>query len=310
MLSRVADSLYWMSRYFERADHCSRVLEANYILLLNPSKPSRESRWNRITEALGLKPESLSGDSQTTIMRLIAQPENRSSIVSSITGARENASQVREQISSEMWESLNQLYHKVTATSASETDFDPLRLLTSFREGAYQFYGVSDSTMNHGEGWYFIQLGRYMERACGLSLLLDAHFSEANGADDLDWVGLLSSCAAVEAYRKVNTSNVSADCVADFLILNSEFPHTIRYAADQMSFALDRIAEFTASRKSARSERLIGKLRASLTYVGIEEIMARNLHGYLNSVLEQCHNIHAAMHQIFIDYPIESALEA
>lgn len=310
MLSRVADSLYWMSRYFERADHSSRVLEANYILLLNPSKPSRESRWNRITEALGLKPESLSGDSQTTIMRLIAQPENRSSIVSSITGARENASQVREQISSEMWESLNQLYHKVTSTSSSETDFDPLRLLTSFREGAYQFYGVSDSTMNHGEGWYFIQLGRYMERACGLSLLLDAHFSEANGADDLDWVGLLSSCAAVEAYRKVNTSNVSPECVADFLVLNPEFPHTIRYAADQMSNALDRIAELTASRKAVRSERLIGKLRASLTYVGIEEIMARNLHGYLNGVLEQCHSIHAAMHQIFIDYPIESALEA
>ena len=119
MLSRVADSLYWMSRYFERADHCSRVLEANYILLLNPSKPSREARWNRITEALGLKPESLSGDSQATIMRLIAQPGNRSSIVSSIAGARENASQVREQISSEMWESLNQLYHKVTAASSS-----------------------------------------------------------------------------------------------------------------------------------------------------------------------------------------------
>src|SRR5947209_8031674 len=202
MLSRVADSLYWMSRYFERADHCSRVLEANYILLLNPSKPSREARWNRITEALGLKPDSLSGDSQATAMRLIAQ------------------------------------------------------------------------------------------------------------ADDLDWVGLLTSCAAVEAYRKVNTSNVSPECVADFLILNPEFPHTIRYAADQMSYALDKIAEITASRKSARSERVIGKLRASLTYVGIDEIMARNLHNYLNSVLEQCHILHAAMHQIFIDYPIESALEA
>ena len=310
MLSRVADSLYWMSRYFERADHCSRVLEANYILLLNPSKPSREARWNRITEALGLKPESLSGDSQATIMRLISQSGNRSSLVSSIAGARENASQVREQISSEMWESLNQLYHKMAAASSSETDFDPFRLLTSFREGAYQFYGVSDSTMNHGEGWYFIQLGRYMERACGLSLLLDAHFAESNGADDLDWIGLLTSCAAVEAYRKVNTSNVSPQCVADFLILNPEFPHTVRYAADQMSFALDKIAEITASRKSARSERLIGKLRASLTYVGIEEIMNRNLHNYLNGVLEQCHSLHASMHQIFIDYPIESALEA
>ena len=307
MLSRVADSLYWMSRYFERADHGSRVLEANYILLLNPSKPSRELRWNRITESLGLKPESFEHDSQATVMRLILQPGNRSSITASITGARENASQVREQISSEMWESLNQLYHKVTSANS---DLDPLRLLTSFRGGAYQFYGVSESTMNHGEGWYFIQLGRYMERACGLSLLLDAHFAAAAGADDLDWVSLLTSCSALEAYRKVNTSDLSAERVAEFLLLNSEFPHTIRYAAENMSLALEKIADITASRKTARSERLIGKLRASLAYVQIEEIMARNLHTYLNGVLEQCHNLHAAMHQIFIDYPIESALEA
>src|SRR5438270_10765191 len=242
MLSRVADSLYWMSRYFERADHCARVLEANYNLLLNPSKPSREQRLNRIALSLGLQSDHAATDAQTTMLRLIAQPGNRFTIVSSITGARENASQVREQISSEMWERLNQLYHVMTAARNSrESDDDPLRLLMSFREGAYQFYGVTDMTMSHGEGWYFIQLGKYMERACGLSLLLDAHFAEANGADDLDWVGLLTSCAAVEAYRKVNTSNVSPECVADFLILNPEFPHTIRYAADQMSFALDKI---------------------------------------------------------------------
>ena len=177
MLSRVADSLYWMSRYFERADHCARVLEANYNLLLNPSRPSREQRWKRIIGSLGLHVESETSDPQRSIMRLIGEPSNRCSITACISSARDNASQAREQISSEMWERLNQLYHETTnAGMRHVADTEPLPILTAFREGAYLFQGVSAATMNHGEGWQFIELGRYMERACGLSVLLDAHF--------------------------------------------------------------------------------------------------------------------------------------
>jgi uncharacterized alpha-E superfamily protein len=310
MLSRVADSLYWMSRYFERADHCARVLEANYNLLLNPSKPSREQRLDRIALSLGLQPDHAATDAQTTMLRLIAQPGNRFTIVSSITGARENASQVREQISSEMWERLNQLYHVMTtARNSRESDDDPLRLLMSFREGAYQFYGVTDMTMSHGEGWYFIQLGKYMERACGLSILLDAHFSALTGADDLDWAGLLASCSAFEAYRKVHTADLTADRIAEFLLLNSEFPYTVRYSTEGMHLALNAIADLTSTRKAARIERTIGRLRSSLAYVQIEEVMARNFHSYLQSVLEQCHELHSAVHEVYTHYPIESAFE-
>src|SRR3954467_12442034 len=118
MLSRVADSLYWMSRYFERADHCARVVEANYNLMLNPWKPSRERRWQRITASLGLDADLPNGDPHGSIARLIGDPGTRASIVCCITTARENASQVREQISSEMWERLNQLYHEMTQSSA------------------------------------------------------------------------------------------------------------------------------------------------------------------------------------------------
>lgn len=311
MLSRVADSLYWMSRYFERADHCARVLEASYNLLLNPYKPSREQRWNKVTQSLGLTAESSVGDSQTTTMQLIVQPGNHSSIVSCMTSARENASQIREQISSEMWERLNQLYHEVNSARASLAENpEPVRLLSSFRDGTYRFYGATDSTMNHGEGWYFIQFGRYMERACGLSRLLDAHFLALAGADDLDWVGLLTSCSAFEAYRKVHTADLTPNRVAEFLLLDAEFPYTVRYAADQMSVALEKISQFTASRKSARCERTIGKLQSSLAYAQIDEVMARDLHSYLAGILEQCQRLHVAVHEIFIDYPIESLFEA
>jgi len=311
MLSRVADSLYWMSRYFERADHCARVLEANYNLLLNPSRPSREQRWKRIIGSLGLPIESETSDPHLSIMRLIGESGNRYSITACISGARDNASQVREQISSEMWERLNQLYHETTnAGMHHATDSAPLPILAAFRDGVHLFHGVCDSTMNHGEGWQFIQLGKYMERACSLSVLLDAHFSVPAGADDLDWVSLLSSCSAFEAYRKVYTADLTADRVAEFLLLNSEFPHTVRFSAERMKRALDSISEITSVRKSFQIERIVGKLRSSLAYGQIDEIMTRDLHSYLSSVIQQCHNLHSAVHQVYIEYPVESAFEA
>lgn len=311
MLSRVADSLYWMSRYFERADYCARVLEANYNLMLNPSKASTEQRWHRITASLGLGAFPAESDPQSAMVRLTIDASNKSSIVSCIATTRENASQVREQISSEMWERLNQLYHETThSRTAMNGGQQPLRLVAAVREGSYSFYGITDATMSHGEGWHFIQLGRSMERACALSMLLDAHFSVSAGADDLDWVGLLSSCSAFEAYCKVYTADLAPERVAEFLLLNAEFPYTIRYSADRMHTALLAISETASARKGAQVERIIGKLRSSLAYAQIEDLMARDLHVYLHSIIDQCRALHSAVHAAYIEYPIETALEA
>ena len=225
MLSRVADSLYWMSRYFERADHCARVFEANYNLMLNPSKLSTEERWHRIMASLGIAATASGFDLQKAMIKLTSDPEDESSIVSCIAESRENAGQVREQISSEMWECLNRLYHEVTQNNARpETDSDPLRLVAAVREGSYQFHGLTDATMNHGEGWHFIQLGKYMERSCALPVLLDAYFSAAGEADDLDWVGLLASCAAFESYCKVYTADLKPDSMAEVPVTESRVP--------------------------------------------------------------------------------------
>jgi uncharacterized alpha-E superfamily protein len=303
--------MYWMSRYFERADHCARVLEANYNLMLNPSNISTDQRWLRIAASVGFQPDSFIGDPQIALVRMTTDSGNRSSIVSCVTSARENASQVREQISSEMWERLNQLYHETTQSGIRvQSDADPLRLVTAIREGSYRFYGVTDQTMNHDEGWQFIQFGKYMERACAISILLDAHFSAGIPNDDLEWVGLLASCSAFEAYCKVYTADFSPDRIAEFLLLNAEFPYTVRYAADRMMNALDAIAEASAVRKPVRIERTVGKLRSSLAYSHIQDIISRDVHNFLNGVIEQCRHLHAAVHELYIDYPIESAFEA
>lgn len=309
MLSRVADSLYWMSRYFERADHCARVLEANYNLMLNPSKSSTEQRWRRITASLGLA-SSLDAGPHTAMALLAADSANPSSLVSCIAGARENASQVREQISSEMWECLNQLYHETSHSRNTTNDGELLRLVSLVREGSYNFHGVTDSTMSHGEGWHFIQFGRSMERAIALSKLLDAYFSASAGADDLDWVGLLASCSAFEAYCKAYTADLTPQRVAEFLLLNPEFPYTVRYSADAMHTALDAISQASSARKTAAIERIIGKLQSSLAYAQIDDIISRDLHAYLNSIVDQCRSLHAALHEVYIEYPIETALEA
>jgi uncharacterized alpha-E superfamily protein len=289
MLSRVADSLYWMSRYFERATHCSRVLEANYSLMLNPGKLSTEQRWQNIMGHLGLEGEAVRIEPQAAIMKLMSDHELPSSIVSCVTSARENASQVREEISSEMWERLNQLYHEVVLTAANmHSDSDVMRLFMTLREGGYKFIGVTDASMNHGEGWHFIQLGKYIERTSSL----------------------LTSCSAFEAYCKVYTADLKAERVAEFLLLNPEFPYTARYSTEKMQHALEGIQRTAPGRKVAQIERIAGRIHASLAYAQIDDIMSRDFERFLGSIIDECQSLHSAVHEAYIDYPIESAFAA
>lgn len=300
-----------MSRYFERADHAARVLDANYNLMLNPSKGSSEQRWQLITASLGFDPKDRVSDPQTDIARLLSDPREQASIVSCIKLSRENASQIREQISSETWERVNQLYHEISRSQLPvDSDVHPLRMINNVREGMFTLYGVTDATMSHDEGWYFIQLGRYMERACGISRLMDAYYSASLVTDDLDWVALLNSCLAFEAYCKVYTADLTPERVAEFLLLNAPFPYTVRHAADCMWQALEGIADASRTRKSTRIDRMIGQLRSSLAYAQVEDIMEGDLHDYLLSVVDHCRDLHFAIHEFYLDYPIAAAFEA
>jgi uncharacterized alpha-E superfamily protein len=309
MLSRVADSLYWMSRYFERADNASRVLKATYGLILNPAKFSTEERWFRAVSSLAPGAASNNVDPQRALFLLVADPEGAFSIVKCIGGARENARQVREEISSEMWEHLNRLFHDVTGSELqANDDAGAMRVVTAVREGSYRFHGVTAATMNHDEAWHFIQLGKYIERACNLCVLLDAYFVVDKHADDLDWVGLLSSCAAFEAYCKACTAELKPDRIANFLLLKPEFPYSVRYSLDRMHEALTAISTLSLSRRTDQIERLIGRLRSMVAYVQVSDVI-RNLHKYLGEIIEQCRDLHAAVHEVYIDYPIEVAFE-
>ena len=308
MLSRVADSLYWMSRYFERAENCARVLEATYNLMLNPARLAPDHRWHRALIYLGLPADQEHGDPQGALLRLAGDAQLRASLVSCISAARENAGQVREVVSSEMWERLNRLFHEVTKSVVDDEE-SVMNRVAAVREAAYSFHGITDATMNHGEGWHFIRLGKFTERACALCLLLDAYFSTRLPADDLDWISLLTSCAAFEAYCKACTADLKPERIAAFLLLEPEFPYSVRYATDRMQTALNGIGQQSPTGHTGEIERIIGRLRASLTYAKIGELIAGDLHVFLNSIVEQCGNLHSAVQEVYIDYPVEAALE-
>ena len=173
MLSRVADSLYWMSRYLERAEHTTRLLDVNLNLMLDENESAAERRWQRVLAALG-NPKDLvwTGDPYALVRTLTFDAEYKASILSCIISARENSRHVREQISTEQWHRLNSLYLDVTRPGIPRFGMQggpeqPTEFLQQVIEAVHQFQGVSDSTMSHGEGWQFIQVGRYLRAGFG-----------------------------------------------------------------------------------------------------------------------------------------------
>ncbi|HUK25121.1 MAG TPA: alpha-E domain-containing protein [Terriglobales bacterium] len=317
MLSRVAESLYWMSRYLERAEHTARLVDVDVQLRLDQSPESGTERWLRLFEALQI-PQSLAVtfDAPSLTHAVTFDRSNQSSIVCCVAAARENLRHVREQCSSEMWEQLNRLYLQMRSSlPAGNSAAHSHLFFRSVLEGAHLFQGITDSTMSQGEGWQYIQLGRYVERVDDLAALIGAHFNRlaqppdqaVESAEYLEWVGLLKSCAAFEAYCKAYSAELRPLRVAEFLLLDPEFPHSLRFAVEMVHTALRAIAALTG-RKAELPVRLTGRLRALLNFTPIEEIMSEGASAYLENVRHQCAQAHAAIQQIYFDYAIEPAM--
>ncbi|GAC1538927.1 MAG: alpha-E domain-containing protein [Herpetosiphon sp.] len=318
MLSRVADSLYWMSRYLERAEHTARVLDVNAVLMLDQSQVAgqrvEEQRWERMLASLDVpRPAAGAIDARTITAALTLDLSNRRSIASYIGSARDNARQVREHISSEMWEQLNRLYLEIRRSGIEEIwHAEPHAFFRRVKEGIHLFEGITNATLNEDEGWHFIEAGRYIERASETAGILDCYFtpflkdreSTSNLTSYLDWVGLLKSRTAFEAYCQVYTADLRPEWIAEFLILNPNFPQSVRFAARHIQKALQAIARETGRRTESPAERLAGRLRTSLDYAQIDEIFAGDMHAYLLDIRRQCEQLHAAIHRLYVIPPL------
>ena len=314
LLSRVADALYWISRYLERAEHTARLVDVAVDLRLGRSSAPEASaiQLDGLVVPAGV---SLNSVSLTEVA--FFDHTNPNSVAACLVAARENARQVRDEISSEMWEQLNALFlrlrHMRDSPARAARTNDIARVVL---EGAHLFAGVTDATWGHGEGWHYLQAGRFLERAGATARLLDTFFADESGPvampphDRANWVALLRSCAALEGYCRQYTADVRPERVTEFLLLNAECPRSIRFAATRVETALQALARYSGRATGARAERLAGRLRASLDYAQVDEVISEGPHAYLAGVGRQCAQLHAALYQSYISYAVESALPA
>jgi uncharacterized alpha-E superfamily protein len=314
LLSRVADSLYWIGRYLERAEHTARLIDVRLDLGLD--RKSNADGWD-FTALYSIVKLELTSGAPTSPMALsdalVFDAANRSAVLACVTVARENAAQVREEISSDMWEQLNALFLRLKqARAEGGWSARPHYIFRLVMDGIHLFEGVTDETMGHGEGWQYLQLGRFLERAGATAMLVDLHFHRESllPPSHAEWVGLLRSCSALEAYCRCYTADLRPERIAEFLLLNSEFPRSVRFAAARVESSLRAIAGLTSGGAGGRAERLAGRLHASLDYGQVDEILSEDPHLYLETISRYCAQIHGAVLQSYVMYPIESALPA
>jgi uncharacterized alpha-E superfamily protein len=310
MLSRVADSIYWMSRYIERAENVARFVDVNLNLMLDLPIGSMQ-QWQPLVDITGDTGEFAArhGDAtqQSVIEFLTFDTENVNSILSCLRVARENARSVRESISSEMWEQLNESYLMVAeAARRGHYPDDPQELFARVKMASHQFAGITDATMTHGEGWHFCQLGRMLERADKTSRILDVKYFlllpklEDIGTtfDDLQWAAVLRSASAFEMYHKRH-GRIAPTPIVDFLLLDREFPRAIHYCLRSARESVHAISGTPTGMFRNSVEQLFGALCSELAYAQIDDIIQSGLHEYLDVLQTKVNQIGTGIHETF-----------
>jgi uncharacterized alpha-E superfamily protein len=292
MLSRVADSLYWMGRYLERAEHMGRLLEVTRSLLIDLVEVDPEGaalEWRATALTLGAAPEARVED-------LVFDASLPNSLVQCVNVARENARQVREVIADEMWEHLNQAYWSVEEARGDKHDEARLdRVLSDVQAASFLWDGVTDATMHRGEGWSFLKLGKFVERTDRLTRTVSVrlgsrHWDPADGAstsrENFMWLSLLKSLGALEAYRKMYPTYLDAQSVLGFLVFDREFPRSVRFATRTSAVFAERLAALHTTPDDGVS-RAFGKVAARLDYGDVAELVLQGPVEFFDGILEQ-----------------------
>ncbi len=321
MLCRVADSLFWMSRYIERAESAVRLLDVNLQILLETDRTSTssiESFWKPIiasTGDLGLFKENYDElNSETAMDFLTFSDKNPSSVLSCIKFARENARMIRDQISEDMWEIINRLYLNLKRADHKKIwKSGPHDFYKEIREYSNLFQGVTDSTFLHGDGFDFIKAGMFLERAdkTGQILkakqLMDAEWAEKDETNPLaiaQWVSVLRACSAEEVYQQIYVTDIIPKNVIEFLVLSREFPRSILFSATKLQFHIHAISDCPTTHYSNEAERLCGKLIADLTYSSVNEIFERGLDDLLDHIHRTITKIAIELNNAYMFFPI------
>jgi uncharacterized alpha-E superfamily protein len=311
MLSRVADSIYWMSRYVERAENVARFIDVNLQLMLDA--PSGEGQqWEPLVNTTGDHGEFTKrhgkATQQNVIQFLTVDAENSNSILSCVRAARENARTIREIISSEMWLQLNKFYLMVTAAAEGDSRAlaNPHEFFTEVKNASHLFNGITAATMTHGEPWHFFHMGRMLERADKTSRILDVKYfillrsaqDVGTPFDDIQWAAVLRSASAFEMYRKRH-GRISPRGVVEFLLLDREFPRAIHFSLLAARDSLHKISGTPLGTFRHAPEKLLGQLCSDLAFTSVDEIVNAGLHEYLDDLQTRMNHVGAGIFETF-----------
>ena len=303
MLSRVADSLYWINRYVERAENISRFVEVSEAMALD-CPPGSAEPWLPLIDASGdrdlfdeLYPK---GSPDDVVDYLVREPRNPNCIVNCIAIARENARQIREVITTEMWEQINGMYWTFQEDNDGFWQQQPQEQLREIRRACQLFYGITDATLSRDLSWQFSRLGRLIERADKTTRILDVKYflllpspDEVGGVlDELQWISLLRSAGAYQMFRQSCQQAIEPKAVASFLLLDPIFPRSVRYCLERISETLRILRGSAVPGAPDALECLAGLTLARWSYTGIDSLIAGGLHESIDALQSDLNELH------------------
>ncbi len=315
MLSRVAESIYWMARYIERAENVARIMDANYHMILD-LPPNVGEQWEPLVVTTGdeaLFKEHYSEFNQENVVQFLTfDTRNPNSILTCLQMARENARSVREWISSEMWQQVNTFYLMVKDASRKGGGIElPHEFFVEIMMASHLFTGLSENTMTHGEGWEFARLGRMLERADKTARIIDVKYFILLPSvdyvgmpyDHILWSSILRSASAFEMYRK-RFGRIAPDQIIEFMILDPDFPRAIHHCLITAELALRNISGTMRGRFTNKAEKTLGRLLADIDYTQLEEIKSIGLHEFLDNTQNRLNQIGSSVQQTFFSVTV------
>lgn len=312
MLSRIADSLFWLSRYMERCDCLTRVTRTNYILSFDSSSHSDFSWKDVIRMFSHTSDESVlpTGDNiSDALIWLIHDIKNLNSAKVLISRARENARGVQDNITKEVWEQVNQQYHLVNDPSIEKKirGTGTLEIIEMLDQNNTLFYGVTDSTMPRGQGWNFMSLGKFLERSILSIDTTYAHFRKIDHQvnhpqDILFWKNLLLSLSGYELYLKTYTHGQHNMNVIDHIIFNKDFPRSVIYSLERTRRCLDEIVEDTKMEGSPALQKCFGRICSKVEFADMNIIQEEGLPNFLYSLRNDLVNFSNQLTRIYFSY--------
>lgn len=315
MLSRVAENLYWISRYVERAENTARLLDDAFYLGLDATGRNSGNGRGPIDRVLTIlhcrtaieqvHPEH---DRDSVLQFLTFDRARGYSILAMIARARENARGTQETLSSEAWSQLNRLYLYLSGSRAQKRfRASPSQFYERLKRSCVLFQGLVDSTLPRSEVYHFLQVGRCLERVDMMSRILNARLQPARPGDPggdapvqvVQWMSLLRSCSAYEAYRKQYRERIDPESVVQFLVLDAEFPRAIRYCIASCVKSLRELGSGAGSEHGSAAERFLGRLDSELHYTDVHELFEQGLGQFLSGLQDTCGRVGSEIQQAY-----------